>query len=426
MRNIKVFIQKHAVMVFFILTIIFTWGGMAIAAYPSGFPLSEEQLEVSGAFVYIAMLVGPTGASLLLIGLLEGRTGFRELLSRLFRWRVHPRWYLIALLTAPLFSTLLLFLLSLISPPFYPTLFFRSDKLSIMISAVAAGFAVGLFEELGWSGFAVHKLKQKKGILSTGLLVGLVWGVWHFPPFWKLDTFSATLPFLLLVGQLFSWLPPYRVLMVWVYDRTESLLISVLMHASLMFSLTAIVPADLSGESLLAWILAWAFVLWALVFVVLKLINRKVVDKAYQKAPVPPILNTLMKLLLRSPLHAVISKYLLLITFNGIKSGKKYTTPVSYMEQEGKITIFTHANWWRNFPEATPVSLHLRGRELHGVAKTTFEDKQAIVDKLSTHLKKSHFDAKFYDVKIDENGNPVLKDVEQAVQTVAMIQVQLI
>jgi hypothetical protein len=70
---------------------------------------------------------------------------------------------------------------------------------------------------------------------------------------------------MLLLGQLFSWLPPYRILMVWVYDRTESLLLSVLMHASLMGSLNALVPADLTGMTLLTWILAWAAALWLIV-----------------------------------------------------------------------------------------------------------------------------------------------------------------
>ena len=50
--------------------------------------------------------------------------------------------------------------------------------------------------------------------------------------------------------------------MVWVYDMTESLLVCVLMHASLMAGLNALVPADLSGTSLLIWILTWAAALW--------------------------------------------------------------------------------------------------------------------------------------------------------------------
>jgi hypothetical protein len=49
----------------------------------------------------LLMLVGPSAAGLLLTGIVYGRAGFRDLLSRLLKWRVSLRWYAIALLTAP-------------------------------------------------------------------------------------------------------------------------------------------------------------------------------------------------------------------------------------------------------------------------------------------------------------------------------------
>ncbi|WP_420630283.1 CPBP family intramembrane glutamic endopeptidase [Candidatus Leptofilum sp.] len=205
---------------------------------------------------------------MLLIGLLDGRVGFRDLLSHLIKWRVGTRWYAVALLTAPLMIITILFGLSLFSPEFQPTLFASDNKLAVVSSAILAGLAIGFFEELGWTGFAVPRQKRHHGVLTTGLIVGVVWGAWHFLPFWESNTFSATFPLLLLLGQLFSWLPPYRILMVWVYDRTESLFVSVLMHASLMASLTALVPAGLSGVTLLTWILTWAAALWIIVAVV--------------------------------------------------------------------------------------------------------------------------------------------------------------
>jgi membrane protease YdiL (CAAX protease family) len=222
-------------------------------------------METSGALVYVAMLVGPSGAGLLLTGLLDGRKGYRRLISRLIHWRVGFGWYAVALLTAPIMILLLLSGLSLVSTEFQPALFAADGKTALVLSSVAAGLAVGLFEEIGWTGFAVPRLKQHCSVLMTGLIVGVIWGVWHFPPFWKSDTFSATLPLMLLLAQLFSWLPPYRILMVWVYDRTESLLLAVLMHASLMGSLNALVPTELTGITLLTWILSWAAALWLMV-----------------------------------------------------------------------------------------------------------------------------------------------------------------
>jgi membrane protease YdiL (CAAX protease family) len=267
MTTVKNFIQNRPVLTYFALTFILTWGCMAMAVYPSGFPITEEQFERSGALVYVAMLVGPSGAGLLLTGLIDGRAGFRKLLSRLIKWRGDPRWYAVALLTAPLVITTILLGLALLSPEFQPAIFTSEDKSATVLSAIVAGLAVGLFEELGWTGFAIPRLKGSYGVLNTGLIVGLVWGAWHFPPFWQSDTFTAAFPLVLLFGQLFSWLPPYRILMVWVYDRTESMLVSVLMHASLMASLSIFVPAELSGTSLLTWILAWAAALWVVVAV---------------------------------------------------------------------------------------------------------------------------------------------------------------
>jgi len=229
------------------------------------------------------MLVGPSTASILLTGLFDGRMGFRELFSRLFKWRVEIRWYAVALLTAPLMITTMLFGLSLLSSEFQPAIFTSDGGPALMLSAIAAGLVVGLFEELGWTGFAVPRLKQRYGISNTGLIVGIVWGAWHFLPFWKNDTFSATFPLILLLGQLFSWLPPYRILMVRVYDRTESLLVSVLMHASLMASLSALVPAELSGTSLLTWILSWAAALWVIVGVIAIATNRRLSGQPVQK-----------------------------------------------------------------------------------------------------------------------------------------------
>jgi len=46
---------------------------------------------------YVAMLLGPSVASILLTGLVDGRAGLREMLTRMTRWRVAARWYTVAL-----------------------------------------------------------------------------------------------------------------------------------------------------------------------------------------------------------------------------------------------------------------------------------------------------------------------------------------
>jgi deazaflavin-dependent oxidoreductase (nitroreductase family) len=144
-----------------------------------------------------------------------------------------------------------------------------------------------------------------------------------------------------------------------------------------------------------------------------------------QTTTVPPFVNRAMKFVLRSPVHALVSKTVLLITFTGRKSGKTYTTPVSYSQTADGVTIFTHAAWWKNLRRGAPVTLRIRGREFQGVAEPVSEDKQAIMDALSNHLRQVPSDARYYSVTFDETKNPRSADVAKAVQTVVMIRVRL-
>ena len=140
---------------------------------------------------------------------------------------------------------------------------------------------------------------------------------------------------------------------------------------------------------------------------------------------IPPIVNQTMKFILRSPMHGVVSKSMLLISFTGRKSGKTYTTPVSYSQTGDQVRIFTHADWWKNLRSGAPVTLRLRGRELKGLAEPVAEDKQAIAAGLAAHLRKVTSDARYYGVTFDDAGNPKLDEVAKAVQSVVMIRVQL-
>ncbi len=144
-----------------------------------------------------------------------------------------------------------------------------------------------------------------------------------------------------------------------------------------------------------------------------------------QTPTVPPIVTQTMKLMLRSPMHGVVSKTVLLITFTGRKSGKTYTTPVDYSQDGDQVYIFTHANWWTNLRGGAPVTLRIRGRELQGLAEPVAEDKQAVAEGLSQHLQKVPSDARYYGVTFDDHKNPRVEEVKQAAQSVVMIRVQL-
>lgn len=181
MMNIKAFIKRHPVLTYYVLTFAISWGGvLLVIGGRSGIPGTTWQTDPRLPFVILALLAGPSVAGILLTGLVYGRAGLRELLSRLLRWRVGARWYAVALLTAPLLMTAILFALSLLSPEFLPAIVTTDDKASLLLLGIAVGLGGGFLEELGWTGFAIPGLRQRHGVLATGLIVGVLWGAWHF------------------------------------------------------------------------------------------------------------------------------------------------------------------------------------------------------------------------------------------------------
>ena len=140
---------------------------------------------------------------------------------------------------------------------------------------------------------------------------------------------------------------------------------------------------------------------------------------------IPPLVNNAMKFVLRSPAHGMVSKTILLISFTGRKTGKTYTTPVSYSQTGDQVTIFTHAAWWKNLQSGAPVTLQLRGRALRGLPEPVAGDKPAIAAGLAAHLRQVPSDARYYGVTFDDHGNPRAGEVEQAVRSVVMIRIRL-
>jgi membrane protease YdiL (CAAX protease family) len=270
MSTIQAWVKQHPVLTYYVLAFAISWGFMLLViGGPGGIPATPAQMEKLMGPVVMALMAGPSVAGLLLTGLVSGRAGLRELLSRLLRWRVGVPWCAVALLAAPLPATAILLALSLWWPAFIPVIFTAVDKSSLLVLGVAVGLVGGFCEELGWTGFAIPRLRLRHGVLATGLIVGGLWGVWHFlVNFWSSGTSSGALaPELLVPSLIFSvgMLPAYRVLMVWVYDHTGSLLIAMLMHAGLIFSTLFVIKPGVTGTALSSYYVIFTAVLWLVI-----------------------------------------------------------------------------------------------------------------------------------------------------------------
>jgi membrane protease YdiL (CAAX protease family) len=239
--------------------------------------LRGEAMQVSDAlfFLFPVSVVGVCLVGLALTSIVDGRSGLRDLFSRVGRWRVGARWYAVALLTPPvLILAVLLTFRTLVSPVFTPSLF---------LLGISFGIVPGFLEDVGWMGFAFPRMQGKRNALAASLLLGVLWGLWHAP---VVDYLGAATPhgvywvpfFLAFVAILTAM----RVLIVWVYSNTGSLLLAQLMHVSSTASLVLLDPAHVSPAQETLWYAVYAAVLWIVVALVAARYGKRLVRQPMQ------------------------------------------------------------------------------------------------------------------------------------------------
>lgn len=136
--------------------------------------------------------------------------------------------------------------------------------------------------------------------------------------------------------------------------------------------------------------------------------------------------NRIISWLLRSPLHGLLSKNIMLIRVTGRKSGRIYTTPVNYVRDGGIlwVTSFRNRTWWRNLKGGAPVSVLLEGKELRGQGLAIVDAKD-VAESLCGFFRKVPGRAKYYDVQLDPDGQPNPQDCSRAAQEHVIIRIEL-
>ena len=137
------------------------------------------------------------------------------------------------------------------------------------------------------------------------------------------------------------------------------------------------------------------------------------------------ILNPVMKTVLNSPLHRLVSDKIMVLTFTGIKSGKEYSTPVSYFMDDGTVYCFTHGRWWKNVAAGANVKLRIQGEDRVGFANAETEDVAQISTALNKMLIANPSDARYYGVTFDAEGQPNMDEIRKAATKAVMIRIAL-
>jgi hypothetical protein len=143
-----------------------------------------------------------------------------------------------------------------------------------------------------------------------------------------------------------------------------------------------------------------------------------------QSSDPPQWFTNLLKYVLRSPLHGIFSKSIMLLVFRGRKTGRIYSTPVSYLREGDVVTAFTDSPWQRNLRGGAPITAYLKGRAVEGFAEV-IDDRDAVTEGLAHFLREARFNARYFGVSFDADGQPIRKQVERGSQHHVMLKIHL-
>ena len=253
-------IRRHSLVTYFILAYGITWI-LSILATEGLLPFHLHATII--LFSAIVLHYGPSLAAIIVEGIVGGKSGVRRLLARLCEWRVGIRWYLFIVLfpiVLRLVAVGLGVLLGGTFPKFASVNFVPEGIHPLLLPVlVVAGvlFQTGIAEEIGWRGYALPKLQTRLNALVSSLILGLLWGLWHYHP--------GNWPILAPLGFWYMFLAiPSTIIFTWVYNNTKgSLLIAVLFHTASNTAdwLVPIMPGLTSASSMTPFILT-GVLLW--------------------------------------------------------------------------------------------------------------------------------------------------------------------
>jgi deazaflavin-dependent oxidoreductase (nitroreductase family) len=141
-----------------------------------------------------------------------------------------------------------------------------------------------------------------------------------------------------------------------------------------------------------------------------------------------PIGNAMVGGVLRSPLHRVMSRSLMLLTFQGRRTGKEYTIPLSYARYGPDELVVVAGRpegktWWTNMRGPLPVRVRLGGRVLPGYAQLV-QGEEAL-SRLTTYLEKLPRAARSLEMAPGAGGRFAGEDVARLAARVPVVSVKL-
>jgi membrane protease YdiL (CAAX protease family) len=438
-------LRRHPVVSYFVIAFAFSWA--------IWIPMAVINMRVYQATpwpTHFPAMLGPVVAALVMSAIVGGRMGVKDLLSRMVRWRVAGRWYLAALSPLAFFGIAAIAMAG--SGRGWPD-FGELGKFS-GLPVVAAPvmwmllLLIAYAEETGWRGFALPEMLKTKGFLTTAVVIGLFWFLWHVPTFFLIDQYrqmgAAILPMFIL-GMVSG-----SIFLAWLYRASGgSVFLVAVWHGTYN-----LVSGTAAAHGLVAAVVTTGVMAWAALIVMIELRRWSRVrrnpsgphSESHRDRPLPSagrsagwsggksqpaqqlvghpmsstersfppsancaadrsaervadaasmllvdvvkpptsysgwlmsfVVNPIVRALLYSPAHRLLSGNLLLLDYTGRRTGRRHVVPMGYApaNRAGDLVVVVgqHARktWWRNF-DATPqqVTVQLVGHPAQASAR---------------------------------------------------------
>jgi deazaflavin-dependent oxidoreductase (nitroreductase family) len=140
-------------------------------------------------------------------------------------------------------------------------------------------------------------------------------------------------------------------------------------------------------------------------------------------------LNPLIAGILRSPLHALLSGGLMLLTVTGRRSGRRFTFPVGYQRHGDELTVMVSEarskSWWRNFREVGVVEMRVRGRELSGEAQLVAPGSAEFRSSCERTLRRMPWLGRVFRVDYDRQRGLGEEQLERLGEEIAVVRIRL-
>ena len=129
-------------------------------------------------------------------------------------------------------------------------------------------------------------------------------------------------------------------------------------------------------------------------------------------------INPIVRLILKSPFHFVISHQILLFRVVGRKSKKIFEIPASYAHIDDSLVCVTLREnlWWKNFKDIETQEIYFKGKKINKNISINFTDNAFVRDKLKELIEHNPIDAFFAGVKLDKNKVPNSADLDKAAE----------